>query len=282
MGIEKRRSDRVMLTIPLLVYGQDASGMTVKMEALTVVVNRHGARIRIGNQLLTAQSLHIANRITGVGAEFRVVGPVAPFSEKGGEYGVECVGSTEGIWGIRFPPIADPGASFSKALLECRKCHTVALIRVSLVEVDVLSTSGIVLRACETCNRSTPWGYPQKQVAMNSPPGESEMFREAELATSESDRRRHPRVTLQLPTLVRDYYGGIELTQTENASKSGCCFASAKTYYFGQGIFVTCPYSGGAQDIETPARIVRAPKISGSDRVLYGVRYEKTSDYREK
>lgn len=277
MEAEKRRSDRLMLTIPLRVHGTDSNGSSFVDQARTVTLNRHGARIQIVRPLTSGQTVRLVNLVVNREAEFRVVGPVAPPTDKGGEWGVECLDQKRDIWGIQFPPVVEGQTSDSAALLECRKCHTVVLQRVSLVEVEVLETSGLLSRRCENCAGETRWGYAEKQVAMGAPPGESAMVAEAGAAVAPGAiQRKHRRVSLQLPALVKDYYGGVEITKTENVSKGGFCIASEKDYQVGEGVMVACPYSASAQQsIEVRARVVRRQNIEGTNRKVYGIRYEQ-------
>src|SRR6266404_4302728 len=179
MGSDKRRSDRLMLTIPLLMSGRDSSGLPFENNARTVMLNRHGARILSTQLLVSGQVVRITNLVSHRTADFRVVGPLSPHSEKGGEWGVECVDGQKDIWGIKFPPLPVGYATDSAALLECRRCHTVAMLRMSLVEVEVLGTAGLLTKTCEICAAATPWGYAEKQVAMGAPPEEAAMLADA-------------------------------------------------------------------------------------------------------
>jgi PilZ domain-containing protein len=278
MTTEKRRSDRIMLTIPLRVVGKDPAGGAFDEEGRSIALNRHGARIRSGRALRTGQTVRLVNQVTRLQADFRVVGPLAPLTGQGGEWGVEYLNSKENIWGIQFPPAQEGAPANSKALLECRHCHTAAVLLISMVEVEVLETAGIISRPCASCGTATLWGYSEKQLAMGAPPGEEVMIAEAqariEEAESSADRRRHRRVCLQLPVHVRDYYGGVEITKSENVSKGGFCFASDKNYLMGQGILTMCPYNISGQNIEVRARIIRRTHIEGTQRKLYGVRYD--------
>jgi len=272
-GVERRRTDRLLLTIPLRVEGADARGREFEAEGRTAVVNRHGARIQLKQLLQPGQTIRVVNLVNQHMADFRVIGPTAPFSEKGGEWGVEAVQTGLDIWGIQFPPAAE--GTTPRALLECRQCHKAALVHLSLVEVEVLEKAGIFSRVCEGCGRPTPWGYAEKQMATMAPPGEAAMLAEAQAqATAGADRRQHRRVSLQLPVLVRDFYGGAEINKSENVSKTGFCFASEKTYQMGEAVVVVCPYDAARQKIEVRARIVRILDILGTRRRLYGVRYD--------
>lgn len=274
MSAEKRRSDRLMLTIPLTIKGQDSKGVRFVADARTVILNRHGASVRTKQPLQGGLIVRIANLVGRLEADFRVVGAISPPTEQGGEWGVECVDSKENIWGIQFPPVA--ASMESKALLECRKCHSVALMQLSLVEVQVLETSGIISRPCVNCEAASPWGIAEKQVAMSSPPEETGMPEEVQPVSRRGglDQRRHRRIALQLPILLRDYYGGGEITKTENISKGGFCFITEKTYHVGEGVVVICPYNPNGQNIEVRARVVRVKEVEGTTRKTYGVRYE--------
>jgi len=277
MGSDKRRSDRLMLTVPLLVIGVDPKGSQFQENMRTITLNRHGARIMSPRLLSSGQTIQITNLVSRREAKFRVVGPLSPHSDKGGEWGVECIDGQENIWGIQFPPPPPGQDAESAALLECRQCHTVALLRVSLVEFEVLGASGIMTKACESCGENTPWGYAEKQVAMSAPSGVTaaamETMPSGGPAKGGADLRRHRRVSLQLPVLIRDFSGKFEITKSENVSKGGFCFSSDREFHIGEGIMVACPYSGANQSLEVSAKIVRRQKIEGSDRKIYGVRY---------
>lgn len=271
MRAEKRRTGRIMLTVPLEVVGKDTQGVPFRQEARTVALNRHGARIQISRPLYIGQFLRITNLIGKREAEFRVVGPVAPPTERGGEWGVECVDTTQNIWGIHFPPLSESEAEEARALLECRRCHTVSLRPLSLVEVEVLQTSGIVNKKCDNCAADTAWGYSERQVAMGYPEGS---LSEQQAPEDAAKQRRHARTCLQLPVRIRDYYGGVEITKTENVSKGGFCFTSDRNYQVGEGVLAVCPYSTSSLNIEMRARIVRQQEVKHTNRKIYGVRYD--------
>lgn len=278
MGSEKRRSDRLMLTVPLWVMGAYPKGYPFIEDARTISLNRDGALIHIFHPLGVGQTVLVFNLVTRRQADFRVVGPIAPFTEKGGDYGVESQRRQDNIWGIRFPSPPEGEPADPKAVLECRKCHTVELARLSLVEVKVLETAGILPRHCRKCRANRSWGHPEQKIAMEGPPGEAEMFAEAETqvrAQAEgAECRRHRRMLLQLPAMVRNFEGATEISRTENASKSGFCFTSSKKYQIGEGLIVACPYNAAGRNLERPARIVRSLELEGLRRKVYGVRYE--------
>lgn len=281
MQIERRRTDRIRLTIPVRVHGEDSAGRRLRVDGRTVVLNRHGARIQVLHlvsadhnlcQALMGKNVTLVNAMTQREAEFRIVGPTSPPTPERSEWAFECVDANSNIWGINFPSLAPGGETQAEALMECRVCHTVALVHLSLAEADVLETSGILIKHCEACENNQPWGYVEKQLTLNGPSGEAQMI--AEVASAQgANRRKHQRVPIRLPILVRDYYGGVEITKTENVSKGGICFESGKPYLIGQGLMVACPYDGTDACIEVAGKIVRKIDIEGSTSKVYGVRY---------
>lgn len=279
MEKEKRRSDRILLTIPLSIQGKDENGQPFQLDAQTSILNRHGARIRVNRRLHAGEIVRITNLVGRRSSDFRVVGPVAPFTRRGGEYGVEYVDQTENIWGIQFPPALSGEATEPTALLECRKCGQVRLSPVSLVEVEVLETSGILKKQCESCGVVSLWSYAEHRTGASGAGAQGGV---ASGAAGPSDapgreRRRHRRVSLQLPVRICDYDGNIEITRSENISKGGFCFISETPYEVGEGVMVTCPYNSKVQNIEVRARIASRREIEGTPARVYGVQFLESS-----
>lgn len=272
----RRRSDRLLLTIPIRVEGSNPKGQKFTEETRTLVVNRHGARIQLNHLVAPGTVVQIVNIAARRQAEFRVIGPTQPISDQGGEWGVECQDSRGNIWGIDFPPGLDD-TSLASALLACRRCQHEVLMPISLVEYDVLSTSGLLTRTCENCREATAWGYSEQQISPAGAGRDVEALPEgpAGAAGAGTKPRAHSRVSLKLPIRVRNYYGVVDFAKTENVSKGGFCFASEKVYEIGEGLQVICPYDPTGQSIEVRARIVRRYGGKGSGRHLYGARYEK-------
>jgi hypothetical protein len=272
----RRRSDRVQLTVPLRMKGRDEAGVAFDIAVHTTSLNRHGARIYSTYPLFPGQSVRLMNPLRRREGEFRVVGRVSPPHELGGEWGVECASPIVNIWAINFPEETEKVEA--KGLLECHVCHEVALTQLSLVEVDVLETSGILSKFCKVCAANTPSGYPEKQLTMNAPPDEYAATQNPQASEKPRiERRRHGRIPLQLPVRIRDYHGYVQVTATEDVSKSGFCYVSENNYYVGEGLLTVCPYTVTGHNIELHSVIVRAHLVSQGARKTYGVHYRMTS-----
>lgn len=212
-----------------------------------------------------------------------MAGPLVPLTERGGEFGFtgpialdegsmeagrEILDSNVSLWGIRFPPRSEDRDSSAKALLACRQCHAAEMARVTQIEIEVLETSGILARHCLGCQSTTPWGYAESELRGTH---QASLIESA----SNQERRKSRRVVLQLPILVRDYFGGVEIAKSENVSRGGICFASEKVYQIGEGLMIACPYDRVSQNIEIAAYVVIRQDVEGTHRKIYGIRYRR-------
>jgi PilZ domain-containing protein len=258
-----------MLTMALRVQGKDQQGHAFDVEGRTLILSRYGACIYSTHPLRYGQFISLYSPTTMRRAGFRVVGPVEPYTDQGGEWAVETTDPEVNLWGIGFPPLSKEEIQSQKALLECHTCHEVMLVGVTLGEADVLETAGIIEKQCAKCNNETPWGYPIKQLSgAEAPPAA------APAAQSERDRRTNRRSALQLPLMVRDFLGHSETLRTENLSKTGLCFISSVNYLMGQGLVVLCPYNPSEPAVGLRARVVRREENAALGKCIYGVRYE--------
>ena len=94
-----RRSSRVLVTLPLAVSGQKSDGSHVSGAAETILVNRHGARIRSTVPLEPRMEVRVAMLAP---YKWRV-GQVVWADSGENEYGIE-LHRPENFWGIYFPP----------------------------------------------------------------------------------------------------------------------------------------------------------------------------------
>ena len=274
MENEQRRSPRVMFSIPVSIRGVDEKGELFETTGRTVTLNRHGARIQVARSLKPVQTVCITNEANGEETEFRVIGPISPPLDKGGEWGVECLHMDKNIWDIDFPPSSED--SDAHVLLACRQCQKLSLQSLSLVEVEVLETAGLLTKPCLHCGESTPWGYPQRAFEV-----ETQNYQAAvkevtgAFPTLAAERRKSARKAALLPVRVKDYYGDEEIAQTENISQDGFCFTSSRKYLVGQGVVVICPFDAANEKAEVRARIVRAEARPEGEHCVYGVHYER-------
>lgn len=92
------------MQIPILLSGTDSHGVRFEAAGETLVVNKHGAKIRTEQSLQSGMDVHVTNPARKQSRPARVV-----WAEAVGEteaelsFGVE-LGTPENFWGIYFPP----------------------------------------------------------------------------------------------------------------------------------------------------------------------------------
>jgi hypothetical protein len=99
----QRRSQRVMLSVRILVAGSHADGRRFSEEAVTSVVNAHGALILLAEKVTLGQLLTVRNVKSGAELQAEVVDVGAPQDGKF-EVGMEFLEPSPRFWRIAFPP----------------------------------------------------------------------------------------------------------------------------------------------------------------------------------
>src|ERR1700741_3309845 len=69
----RRRSMRVLLSVPITVSGKTAGNQDFKEETRTLVVNAHGALIALEAHIVAQQNVMLSNKSTQQSIECRVV-----------------------------------------------------------------------------------------------------------------------------------------------------------------------------------------------------------------
>jgi hypothetical protein len=283
--VHKRRSERILLTVPLMVEGVDVEGNIVEYEGRATSLNRYGARIQIPQVLDRGQAVRLRSPIGHYEADFRVVESLVSPQGDSREYGVECmndIDEKDNLWGIEFPTSAESDKASAKVLLECGMCHTMALMPLTLLEIETIRTIGMVGLACQKCVAETPWKYaevPALSAAAAMRTGAEKQSNPA-FVSGEAAGRDHRRVYMQMPLELRDSQNNLEVAQTENVSKCGFCFSSDKKYLRGEIVMAIFPLDSKSPGTELPARIVRERVIEGSNRKIYGATFQPPASSR--
>jgi len=270
---EQRRSERILLSIPIRVIGMDASAGEFTEETKTLVVNRGGARIALQHRVAADDAIRIINLENYSEADFRVVGPTLLSGQEAAEWGVECTDPGRNIWGIELSSPLSSEGSEAGALLECRACHAQGFWPLTLMEVEVLNSTGVINRTCTKCNKTTYWTYADvTRRPREFPPSEpvAPAPREADVKKG-IEKRRYKRMTLKLPIMVRNQRGEEEVTKTEDISKGGLAVSLAMDLVEGDILSIVCPYTPGSQDIPQKGEVRRRAKFPFGGKRLYGI-----------
>jgi hypothetical protein len=274
-----RRSDRIVLELPIQVSGADTTGERFTEDTRTVVVSRHGAKIVSEHELVAGQTLDIRCLASSKQADARVIGQIGGELKDGYYsfyYGVEFLNADVNLWDIEFPPLAESEKAVARVLLACTRCHTRELTYLDEFRAEILVASKAVSRPCKHCADMTPWAEPLSQEAREAlvlaAPVEAAQPPSASPPHTLNERK-DLRVSLKMNALIRHPQYGEELVATENISRGGFCFRSPKNYAEGSLVEVAVPYTQGAGNIFVPAKIEHAEHLPAMGVTLYGLSY---------
>jgi hypothetical protein len=103
LDVGRRRSMRVLLSVPIHVSGRDRKERNFDEETRTLVVNAHGALISLAAAVIAGQQITIANEATQQSLACRVVYLGSGASGKI-QMGIEFAKPCPNFWQIDFPP----------------------------------------------------------------------------------------------------------------------------------------------------------------------------------
>jgi len=99
----RRRSMRVLLSVPIRVSGKTISSDDFEEQTRTLVVNAHGALISLEAPVSPNQRVTIINKATNQARECRIVHVGTQAAGKL-QIGIEFVQPSASFWQIDFPP----------------------------------------------------------------------------------------------------------------------------------------------------------------------------------
>src|SRR5579863_497361 len=99
----RRRSMRVLLSVPISVKGKTITNQDFDEETRTLVVNAHGALIALAARVAAAQEITISNKATQTTRQCRIV-YVGTEQAGRAQMGIEFVKPSPSFWQIDFPP----------------------------------------------------------------------------------------------------------------------------------------------------------------------------------
>ena len=99
----RRRSMRVLLSVPIHVNGKDKEAQDFEEETRTLVVNAHGALISLGAKVVSGQKITVSNKSTHKTLECRIV-HLGTVSAGKVQTGIEFLKPCPSFWQIDFPP----------------------------------------------------------------------------------------------------------------------------------------------------------------------------------
>jgi len=101
--VNQRRSQRILLSVSIVISGERAHGTAFSERTSTVIVNAHGALIRLREPVLVGQLLRVKNLLTNEEKPCKVAdvnAGYAPIPEIGIAFSESC----PHFWRVSFPP----------------------------------------------------------------------------------------------------------------------------------------------------------------------------------
>lgn len=99
----RRRSLRVLLSVPVVVRSVNPSTSALEEETKTLVVNAHGALIQLSSDFKPNQRVTMTHKGTDETQECRIV-YVGPLQGGKAQVGIEFAKPSPTFWRISFPP----------------------------------------------------------------------------------------------------------------------------------------------------------------------------------
>lgn len=106
---KQRRSERVLIRIPVRVSGVAEDGTAVNEDAHAVIVSAHGALMQCKHPFKLGSDVTVLNGFSQEEEKFRVVWHAEKAKDERYDVGMEFVKPRPDFWGINFPPPAGAG-----------------------------------------------------------------------------------------------------------------------------------------------------------------------------
>ena len=102
--VARRRSQRVLMQVPIQIRGNNAQGTTFEEETDTLAINAHGALILLQARVTSGSKVFMQNKRTQEEQECHVVF-LGPVRSGKAEIGLEFSSPRPVFWRVAFPPV---------------------------------------------------------------------------------------------------------------------------------------------------------------------------------
>ena len=99
----RRRSQRVLMQVGVVIRGKDTQGKSFEEETSTLAINAHGALIPLKTRITSGSTIKMQHKMTSEDQECHVVF-LGPVREGKAEIGLEFSAPRPAFWRVAFPP----------------------------------------------------------------------------------------------------------------------------------------------------------------------------------
>jgi hypothetical protein len=258
------------LALQIEVVGSDLEGQQFIERTQTLTVTRDGATILLAKKLAPESEVIVRNVLTNDETVAHVVGHIRE-DASGHVYGIALVDPSVDLWRVQFPPTE----SEKHTALECSRCHAVAAVSLTEIEMEIFKTKRELTRRCECSNSSTIWKETAKDVSEEPPKISPEKsVKPDRVQPGPEEKRKDKRTAVKFPACIR-CSGLEEVVECEDMSRGGFRFKNRKQLPEGTRIEAAVPYAQSGINIFTPGVIVYGQELSAG-AYRHGVAYTKT------
>jgi PilZ domain-containing protein len=283
-NVEPRSSERLQTGIPIRVLSFDLEHFETggfSEDTRTFLVFRSGASVTLRNPVNVGDSLRIVNLTNHSEADFRVVGALGTTENGVGMWALECLERRDDFWGVEWPP---PSAEISEAtvILQCRACGKRASHALTVMELEVVVSTGIIILNCDPCGKPTFWvdadpnRPPSNFLAVEAvvPPARAHESEKPAVIEKKTEKRTSRRSSLKFSILVRNQAGEEEVSKIVDMSKLGVGVNLFMKLEVGDIVKMICPYDPRSGGIEQTAEVRWRSRYYNQDfPQTYGLRF---------
>jgi hypothetical protein len=271
----KRRSDRVLITLPVSISGTDAAGNPFSEDASTVTVSQNGGAIAVKAALAPGQEI-VIRRPRPRGPRVAECLVAAKIGEQPGlqVFSVAFRKPAVGFWDIYFPPLPADGDTAGRALLGCKVCGTRKVVHLDREELAAYNTHRQLSLNCTLCGKSTIWLELQQETTKRPDLGPANPTRlAAGPPPPVKNQRKHRRVATEIRVCIRQTGSADDVATTVDISRGGLLFTTSRPYRPGSYIQIAVPYAPTALSVFVDARVVHSSKVPTQELYRVGIMY---------
>ena len=156
--LSNRRSDRIVLEMPIRISGAFSATRDFTFRTRTMLISRYGARILLDHEHVPLSTVCVSSMQseTEKETEARIVGFMGDCPD-GPTYGIELLDKEEKFWGIGFPRRDESARAVARVLLQCSKCKSLELTCLDKVEAGIYQVQERMDHHCKNCQQIVEW-----------------------------------------------------------------------------------------------------------------------------
>jgi hypothetical protein len=263
-GSSKRRSDRVLVALPINLTATDSNGVRFTEACFTEMVSLHGASVALPRRASAEHPVTLQRRSLDLQVQARILGQLG-IRPGFHVYGIAFTEDAPNFWGINFPPLDQSDESWARTLLMCPECGKKLIFALNEIEYRVFSANQRLSFGCETCGHNVSWKPVPNQPTLAT----------AGSLPEEIDNRKHTRTRMKAMACIQESGRDDDVVEVLDISRGGVSFRGPRAYPVNSWIHFAVPYTPGAANIFVPGRIAWRKDLEGNC-YEYGVQYVRS------